>query len=374
MALVLAAVALVVLAAAPHALFVDNPPGEASPTATTEMRFWWDQMAWDLDHETVPGASSIYGAIGVVAFLVGSALTFVAVRSERSRLLLGGLSASFVGALLSIHYSALWTGRSLTSLVHLIAGFDGPAALLRTTPFTPDAYSLIWVMAPTAVLGLVIASFLIQAKAVAKVAVGEFDLSGPAKRHLKTASLALVVLAVLFVAPLSVQELPDNYGPSNGAVDNDSFWFSAYDTYRINEGTLRAAEESNRGNLVEYEDLGNALGFGFGAVVALLLASILGVHGSIRGARGDRNLGNLWQGGVYLGAAANVALFLTLLLTAFLLHKPNADLADRSPFLVLFGLVPVFLGLMAQLNIVRTLMRESGTLLADDFPEPIIYD
>ncbi len=369
----LAGLALTVLAAAPHVFLQDEAPNQ---TSTTELRFWWDQLSWDLDHETVPGAAALYGAISAVVLATGTALAWLGDRRNRHGLIVAGLATTLAGATATIHYSALWTGRLLTTLVHTIAGFDAPAALLRTGPFTPDAYSSVWTIAPTLVLGLALAAVIVQARGLAARATGEFDLRPQAALHTRAGWMALIVLAVLFAAPLSAQELPDNLGNNNGATatDNDTFWFSAYDTYRIHEGTSRAAEETNRGNLVQYEDLGRALWLGFSAVLLAGLATVLGTHGTLLGAQGDRNLGNLWQGSVYAGITANVGLFILTSLIVLLLHRPNADIDDRGLILGLGALIPVFMGLLSQIAISRTLMRESGTLLADDFPEPITYD
>lgn len=372
-ALVLGALALVALTAAPHAYLVDEPRDGGA--AVSQLRFWWQQVAWDADHATVPGASAVLGALAATVLAVGTLLFWTGVRRRRGGLALGGAATALAGAVPTVVYAALWTGRLLTSLTHTVAGYDAPAQLVRLPQFTDDAHTAVWTIGPVLVLGLAVAAVQSVCRGLATLPVGAFDLRVQAARHLRAASLAVVALAVLFVVPWSIQTLPDNTDPPEGvAQDDDAFWFSAYDAFRVHEGTTAVAQQTNAGAAVQYGELLQLLWWAVGAVAVVLLASLLAAHGTLRGAAGDRNLGNLWQAGVYAGVLASVGLFAVALLGALWLHRPNADIPDRGTFLGLAAAVPAVLALLSQVAAARELGRESGTLLADDFPEPILYD
>ncbi len=374
-ALVLAALAAVALVAAPHAVLVDAQ--EAG--TTTEVRFWWDQLAWDASHDAVLGAGALLGALAAAVLVVGAVLVQFALRRPASRgLLLGGLGTFLAGAVGTLHYGALWTSRLLTTVVHAVAGFDAPPALMRHPDFPPDAYSLVWVVGPALALGLALAAAFVLLRALPglpALAADDHGQSVQARRHLRAAALALLTLAAVFALPWSVQTLPDNHtGWEGAATDDDAFWFGAYDAARVHDGTTAVAERTNEFGLVQYGELAQVLAAVLGGVVLVCAAAVAGLHGALRGSDGDRNLGNLWHGSVYVGLLANAVVFLAVALGALWLHHPNADIPDRATYLPLLAALPTVLGILGQLHVARSVAGEGTTLLADDFPEPVVYE
>lgn len=365
----LAVAALVVHFAVPFVHFVH----EAPDGATTEQTHWpWELTGRGFDE--VFGSSMVFLWIGLGVLLLGAVANLFADLRRPTWFEPTTAGTALLGVALVIHGQGLWLGRAMSSLANLVLGTDAPSQKHVGGSFAADYYTLVWPMSAILVFGLAI---VIGWRILAQLAATVPDLD-QADRHQRIGRWTMVAWAFLLIAPLSWQVLDDGtpavQSGDDLVQDTDPFVWSMYDVSRIALDTGVAADEVGEPGLQEYTELAWLGRLTSTFLFAGLVASGAGLVGA-RVSVEDKLTGRTSQ---YLaagvGGAVAVASIALIFLAAWAWYLPSDRLEAERTWIPLLAIVPCLVALGAAIGAIRALGVGSDSLLADDFPEPIIYD
>lgn len=378
-AAVCAATAFIALFALPFAQ-VETTDHDGDGSTTTETLWLRDGLR--ADQSAVPGGDPVYLIVATSVLLVGGVAFGVGAwgRGTRMRWMhgAGGVTAS-LGAAMTIHGSALWVGRGVSSLFQRAGGFDGPPydhfATYRYYSPSVDLYASFTPVAPLVLMAVAIAAVATIAFSWARRVAATRGLDTMARRHAWLAVTGALVLALALLLPWSSQVLDDPVPPPEGqARDTDTYMWSAWDVHVINDATHEYAVEIGEGGLIQYRGLSAALS---GLAVAGLFLTVLPVvslAGTHLSGRGQPVYGRLLENAAFLTATALAVAAGIIVAGTFWLYDAN-DVVDSSMTgLPLLALVPAVAGAYLLVQVLRGLLAVDNDLVADDFPETVNYE
>lgn len=370
---ILAAFALVVHLAVPFVHLSFEP--EDGPS--TSQTYWPWQMS---ERSTGPNgldelaaASLPFAWIGLALLVIGAAVMWLgANRAKWVEPTAAGLAA--IGGAMTIHGQGLWSGRGIASLANVILGTDAPSKKHLAASFSGDYYTTVWPISTWLVLGLAV---VVVWRVLAALAAGAPE-PRQVWRYVRSGKWLIAVWVFALIVPWSVQTLDDSTAPRQDGddlvQDTDPFVWSLYDVSRIAKDTSQAAEDTGEAGLEEYSELAWMGNLASAAMVAALVAAGAGIIGA-RIASEDKLTGRSTQ---YLAAgtlAVLCLLYLALILLAgWAWHVPIDRLPAARTWIPLIGGVAPVLALGGAVGALRSLGADADSLLADDFPEPIVYD
>jgi hypothetical protein len=324
--------------------------------------------------DPVTGAGTSYALAGALILVVGFAGMY-AVRFLPEKFQwfssAGSATVGVIGAALTLHANGLWLGRGISSIVHAILGSDGPAHRFMADGMSPDYYTAVWPISAWMVVPLTLAAVWYGMSTLAREMSPEKKHHAQARRHSQSVFWILVAGATLLVVPWSIETAADNGPELEGVRDTDPFAISLYDALRLNTDSQILADATGEQGLTEYDDVASMAG--------LMLMPALLVLASLVGARLMVIEQNIAGRTVQL-IASGLSIFALLLqiigviLVAVFLYEANSQLDSRPAWIPLVGIAMLGIAFVLQVAAMRQLGGDSETLIADRFPEPIIYD
>ncbi len=337
--------------------------------------YWpWDFAEREEAFDPVPGGSMSYLLAGLIVTAAGMLLVLGGRLIKRPQVELAAAVVPVVGLVMAIHAHALWAGRSVATMALAFLGTDGPSASHTTSFHNGDYYTSFMAISPLVVLPLLLATawFLFGGLAVL---VQKGDAKARARDHGRAGRWALIALALVFVLPWSVEELDDRFPPAEGATaDKDDFVFSMYDMLRLNQDTAHAADAIGEAGLESYAEMAWLHTVLIVALAIAAGAALAGIYGAYLSTANEAVTGRMFESGVYLNVLAIGAALLGIALGA-ILWTNNNERIDASPLYVpLLAAIALIPAIRALVGVLRDLLQGEDGLIADDFPEPIIYD
>lgn len=353
-AALLAVVALIVHLAVP----LMHADGETYSRAE-----WLDVEA---SQDPVPGASMLITLVGLVTLVAGLGGAWLLRHQHMGRLTMGFVAA--IGAGLTVRSQALWSGRGVATAIHAVLGSDGPPA--RFAALGNDHFGSVVPIAPPMVLALttVAVVWLLKDLADDRIHVEH------ATRHTRPALWMFVVLLLVPAMPWAIEETADA-NSTDAAQDLDLFMISAYDASRLHLDTSARADATGEAGLSEYDEV--AWVHGATLVLFLLAAALamLGLAGLWRTELEDKYLGRtLETTGAALHLVVGLAAAFAVVVVAVFLYGANDRTESDPAWAPLLTVVPSLLVLPAAVATLRRLSADQDRLIADRFPEPVIYD
>ncbi len=327
-----------------------------------------------------PSAGFTHMLVGLGILAVGAVVFAVAAQAkgrvaEWTQFGAGLMTAG--GAIDVILTQGMWVGRGFASLIQKTMGWDNPPT--QWEPFI-DAYSsadlatYTTVISPILVLAAALAATGLLLRAWAGLVRLDRGMQAQARQHGRMAFVAAAVLAALLVVPWVVTVAAGSVQPANTEVPDDTFFWSAYDVAWFKSISYSAADERGEVGIILWYELGSLLG-------AVLLTAQLAVYAAVAGIAG-KHLESIGQP-VFGRLLENVSLANVLLmpfvilagiLASFFLLDPNdLESGKRTGVALLASAAGIVGTVFALLNARGVLADETG-LVADDFPEPVVYD
>lgn len=379
LAAVCAATAFIALFALPFAQ-VGTTDHDGDGSTTTETLWLRDVM--QADQSAIPGGDPVYLIVATSVLLVGAVAFFVGAWGRTARMRwahgAGGVTAA-LGAAMTIHGSALWAGRGVSSLFQRAGSFDGPPyehfAVYRLYSPSVELYSSFTPVAPLVLLVVAIAVVAAVGFSWASRVAATRGLDTMARRHAWLAVVGALVLALALLVPWSSQILDDPVPPPEGqARDTDTYRWSAWDVHVINDATHEFAVERGEGGLIQYQGLSAALSGLAVAGLFLIVLPMVSLAGTHLSGRGQPVYGRLLENASFLTAAVLVVAAGIIVAGTFWLYDANEVVDSSMTGLPLLALVPAVAGAYLLVHVLRGLLAVDNDLVADDFPETVSYE
>lgn len=338
-----------------------------------------DRLAGD-EAPGVPGgglgyllASAILGAAAGIAFLVASAMRQKAQTWTRfgSGALLG------LAAALGLHGNGLWAGRATGTVLH--DTFYAPAlpeehATLQALA-AGDTFTRIIPISPLVVAALGLLLLFVLVRTWTPFVREERTMRQAAARHGRLAMLGAAVLLMATMMPWVVQELHEDVTPPEGSTaGTDHFFWSAYDVMQKREASQLIAEDSGEGGLIMWGGLDAALGFLMLGAVLGIVGPVLALGGKDLESAGEAVFGRLLENASLLAILSHTFAIVAAVLGAFFLHHPLEFQEAIMTGIPLILVIPAGIALVTAGLVARDVVAVDTDLVADDYPEPVVYD
>ncbi len=328
--------------------------------------------------ETVPGTGYLYmllPAVGLgifgILFLAGHAMPG---RAGEWAILgagsLTGLMAAFV-----LHANALWAGKAIAqTITNMALGSDGPPRVYRAMirDHSPvDLFSSFIPISAGIVVALCIGLFVVLGMAWRRNIL-DAHAHETAQRQGRLLVTMAVLLTVTLALPMVIQNMPD--GLAQAGSDRDTFVWSVQDIVFLREVSWNEAFAVGESGLILWDGLTLAFHIGIALLVIGIATALLGLVGAHLEDLGQTVLGRLLTNASLASVIVGLVAMVLGVLAAYVLHHPNDVFEARTtgiPLLVsIAGLAAtIHAGQIAR----HVLGRESG-VVADDFPEPVVYE
>lgn len=329
--------------------------------------------------ETAPGTSYLYMLLPAVGLAITGILflAFHAINGQAGEWLRQGAGAlAAVLAAMVLHANALWAGKTISqSLTNIALGSDGPPRAYRAMirdHSNVDLWSSMIPISAGIIVALTIGLFVVLGMAWVRTLPEARGVQDSARRHARLGVTFASLLALVLIAPMAVQNMPD--GLAQAGSDRDTFIWSVQDILFLREVSWNNAAETGEAGLILWDGLSIAMQITIGLLIFGIVAAALGIAGNHIEAMGNPVLGRLLEN-VSLGTIiVGLATLIVMLMAAFGLHHPNDIFDARTtglPLLPAAGAIAATV--IAGFNARHVLATESG-LVADDFPEPVVYE
>lgn len=341
------------------------------------------EMADRLEGDEAPGvpgaglgyllASALLGAAAGVAFLVAGAMREKAQTWTR----FGAGSLLGLGTAMALHGNGLWAGRATGTLLHDI--FYAPAlpeehATVQSLA-AGDTFTRIIPISPLVVAALAFLLLFALIRNWTPHVRDERGMRHAAGRHGRLALLGAAVLLTATMMPWVVQELHEDVTPAEGSTaGTDHFFWSAYDVMQKREASQLIAEDSGEGGLIMWGGLDAALGFLMLGAMLGIVGPVLALAGKDLESSGEAVFGRLLENTSLVAILSHTFAIVAALLAAFFLHHPLEFQKAITTGIPLILVVPAGIALVTAGLVARDVVAVDSDLVADDFPEPVVYD
>ncbi len=371
----LALTALIVHLVVPFASYeVAAQMGVESGSGTWTLQEMKDMR--DSDHVMVPGATFGYLLGGLIVLNLG-AFAFLLTQFFRGSAgvygRFGGAIVTALGAAMTLHGHGLWAGRMTGALIHSL-GWDAPPAVYKDlmADYAPaDIVSLFYPISPLIVFTLAIAAAICLIFA-ATPRVRDDQMRALASKHGRVAIVAIASFAAILVLPWVVQVMDHGLTELN-PEDEDPFFWSAYDVLYLRELTYQEAFEVGEAGLIVFDGLSIAMRYLMVFGIIGIVAPLAAIAGKVLESEGNPVLGRLVENLGLVTIATFAATLVISFLAAFTLHD-SEFYPSMTTGLPLLQWIPAVTGIIMAGLVGREVLADETGLVADDFPEPVIYD
>ncbi len=329
--------------------------------------------------ETVTGTGYLYMLVPAIA-LAAMGLVFllghlIPGRAGDWTIATGGIGAA-ISAILVLHSNALWAGKGVASLATNNAlGSDAPPRIYRNMirEFSPvDMLSHFTPISPFIIIAITIAFLAVLGMAWSRALPDERSLRPAARRQGWLVATTGALLGIVLMVPMVVQTLPDGL-PAEGD-DQDTFVFSAHHVLFMREVSWEFAAQSNEPGLVLWDGLSILLGLTIAVLMIAAMGPALGLLGKHLEAMGHAVGGRLLENLSLVAIIGAAMAIVTSVLVAFVLAAPNDVFdADTTGVPLIAGLAGLAVGIHGIL-VARHVLADASGDVADDFPEPVVYE
>jgi hypothetical protein len=328
----------------------------------------------------VPGSSLTYLLTGAIVLTLG-ALVFFGSQFMRgtagSYTRVGGGILTALGAGFSIHGNGLWSGRGISSLIHML-GWDAPPGAYKDTylaNFSPMDIVSSWMpISPFILTFIGLAIVILLAYAWVPAVRDERNMRHLAKRHGRLAIIGAVALVVALLMPWVVQVLEHGLTEGPNPADEDPFFWSAYDVMFYREVSFGPADEVGESGLLLWVGLSIALRALMIMGIAGMVVPFIALAGKQIESDGNPVLGRMLENIGLLAVLTHAYLILAAFMGAFVLLNASDQYASTITGLPLLLMIPAGIGVVWAGMVGRDVIADETDLVADDFPEPVVYD
>ncbi len=327
------------------------------------------------------GAGFEYMLVSLVFMAVGAlAFAFLGQRDGTGRsgwFQLGAGTLTAVGAAMTIHNQGLWAGRGFNAGIQKLMGWDNPPqdwATFIHDYSSADVATYLTTISPAIVVALTIALIGVLAKTWSGMVRTDRDMHVQAWHHGRLALIGAAVFVLLTVMPWVVTVMPGSVQPDGAEVPDDTFFWSAYDVLWMNDMTRTAAEDLREGGLVIWDDLAALLDVLMLTSLVAIIAPFAGLAGKHMESLKQPVFGRLIESTSLATVLVHPFTVVAALLASFMLHDPSDIFPAKTTGVAMLAAVGGIAASVFAFLIARVVVADETGIIADDFPEPVVYD
>ncbi len=327
------------------------------------------------------GAGFTYMAVSLVMMLVGALVFALAGQMQgegrNGWIQFGSAATTALGAAMTVHSQALWVGRGFNAWIQKIMGWDNPPkawADLYAEHSAADAVTYFTVISPIIVLAVTLALIFILVKTWTTMVRDERDMRRNAWQHGRLAFISALILSLVAIMPWVVTVMAGSVQPAGTEVADDTFFWSAYDVMLLKDVSYEAAVEGREAGLVLWDDLGTLLSIVMLTSMLAVLAPFIGLAGKHMESLHQPVFGRLVESASLATVLLHPFTVLAAFLASFTLHDPNDIFSARTTGIAMIAAIGGVVGSVYAILVARYVVADETGIIADDFPEPVVYD
>ncbi len=290
---------------------------------------------------------------------------------------LGAGTLTAIGGAMTLHNQGLWAGRGFNAWIQKIMGWDNPP--LEWTPFlaghsSADLVTYLTTISPAIVLALTVALIVCLAKGWAGLIRVDRDLRGHAQKHGRLAIVGALTFVLVVVMPWVVTVMPGSVQPAGTEAADDTFFWGAYDVFLMQDASLAFAMEANELGNALWSDLGTLLGIVMLTSLFAVLAPFAGIAGKHMESLQQPVFGRLVESMSLATVLLHPFTIIAALLASFTLLDPSDLFSAKTTGIAMIAAAGGLTASVFSILVARVVVADETGIVADDFPEPVVYD
>ncbi len=318
--------------------------------------------------------SLVFMATGAVLFAVLAHFNAV---GKTGWFQLGAGLLTAAGAAMTIHNQGLWAGRGFNAWIQKVMGWDNPPkewAPYLAEHSSADLVTYLTTFSPALVLALTITLLVCLAKGWAGLIRADRDLRGHAQKHGRLAIVGALTFALVTLMPWVVTVMPGSVEPAGTEAADDTFFWGAYDVFLMQDASLAFAMDVNELGNALWSDLGTLIGIVMLTSLFAVLAPFAGIAGKHMESLQQPVFGRLVESASLATVLLHPFTIIAALLASFTLHDPSDIFSARTTGVAMIAAAAGITASVFAILVARIVVADETGIVADDFPEPVVYD